>query len=69
MDNIEEEKKIYTFLDVYKIDNYFLKLSITNINISQYIDTILNLLLTLNPTAYDYNRRVYIHTKQDYKKN
>ena len=23
MDNIEEEKKIYTFLDVYKIDNYF----------------------------------------------
>ena len=46
MDNIEEEKKIYTFLDVYKIDNYFLKLSITNVNISQYIDTILNLLLT-----------------------
>ena len=64
MDNIEEEKKIYTFLDVYKIDNYFLKLSITNINISQYIDTILNLLLTLNPTAYDYNRRLYIHTNR-----
>jgi hypothetical protein len=64
MDNIEEEKKIYTFLDVYKIDNYFLKLSITNVNISQYIDTILNLLLTLNPTAYDYNRRLYIHTNR-----
>ena len=64
MDNIQEEKKIYTFLDVYKIDNYFLKLSITNINISQYIDTILNLLLTLNPTAYDYNRRLYIHTNR-----
>src|SRR5574344_1372225 len=64
MDNIEEEKKIYTFLNAYKTDNYFLKLSIININISQYIDTILNLLLTLNPTAYDYNRRLYIHTNR-----
>lgn len=69
MDSIqEEERKIHTFLDAYRIDNYILKLSTTNINIERYIDTILNMLHTMNPTAYDYNRRLYIHLNRTTKK-
>ncbi|MFY9080741.1 DUF115 domain-containing protein, partial [Aliarcobacter butzleri] len=69
MDSVQdEEKKIYTYLDAYRIDNYLLKLSITNVNISSYIDTILNLLHTMNPMAYDYNRRIYIHTNRTTKR-
>jgi hypothetical protein len=69
MDNIEdEEKKIYKFLNSYRIDNYFLKISTTNININRYIDIVLNMLSILNPTAYDYNRRLYVHVNRTTKK-
>src|SRR5574344_593029 len=69
MDNIEdEEKNIYKFLNSYRIDNYFLKISTTNININRYIDVVLNMLSILNPTAYDYNRRLYVHVNRTTKK-
>ncbi len=69
MDNIEdEEKNIYKFLNSYRIDNYFLKISTTNININRYIDIVLNMLSILNPTAYDYNRRLYVHVNRTTKK-
>ncbi|RXJ95487.1 hypothetical protein CRU94_07085 [Arcobacter sp. AHV-9/2010] len=67
-DVLIEEGKVYDFLNIYRTDNYLLKLSITNININRYIDTILNMLNTMNPTAYDYNRRVYIHTNRTTKR-
>ncbi|WP_066165530.1 motility associated factor glycosyltransferase family protein [Aliarcobacter cryaerophilus] len=64
----KEEKKIYNYLSFYNIDNYLLKLSITNINIDKYIDIILNLLSTMSPTAYDYNRYIYVHTNRTTRK-
>ncbi len=67
-DVLIEERKVYDFLNIYRTDNYLLKLSTTNININRYIDTILNMLNTMNPTAYDYNRRVYIHTNRTTKR-
>ncbi|MCT7537890.1 motility associated factor glycosyltransferase family protein [Aliarcobacter butzleri] len=68
MDNVQdEERKIYKYLDFHRIDNYLLKLSTTNINIDRYIDTILNMLQTMNPTSYDYNRRMYVHMNRTTK--
>lgn len=67
-DVLIEERKVYDFLNIYRTDNYLLKLSTTNININRYIDTILNMLSTMHPTAYDYNRRVYIHTNRTTKR-
>ena len=64
----KEEKKIYNYLSFYNIDNYLLKLSITNINIDKYIDIILNLLSIMSPTAYDYNRYIYVHTNRTTRK-
>ncbi|MFV7790732.1 6-hydroxymethylpterin diphosphokinase MptE-like protein [Aliarcobacter lanthieri] len=64
----DEEKKIYSYLNFYSIDNYLLKLSTTNININKYIDSILNILSILSPTAYDYNRYIYIYTNRTTKK-
>ena len=55
------EKKIMRFLNIGNLENYILKFSTTNINISEYIDTILKTLATLDPTTYDYNRRMYVH--------
>ncbi len=60
----DEEKKIYSYLNAYRLDNYFIKISTTNINIDRYIDTILNMKTLLSPVAYDYNRRIYIHTNR-----
>ncbi|MCT7577793.1 motility associated factor glycosyltransferase family protein [Aliarcobacter butzleri] len=68
MDNVQdEERKIYKYLDFHRIDNYLLKLSTTNINIDRYIDTILNMIQTMNPTSYDYNRRMYVHINRTTK--
>ena len=55
------EKKIMRFLNIGNLENYILKFSTTNINVGEYIDTILKTLTTLDPTTYDYNRRMYVH--------
>ena len=55
------EKKILSFLNKGTFENYILKLSTTNINVTEYIDSILKILYTLDPSTYDYNRRMYIH--------
>lgn len=60
----EEENKIFRFLNISRTDNYFLKLSSTNINIGAYVDTVLSMLSSLNPTSYDYNRRLYMHVNR-----
>lgn len=61
MDNqVNESNKIVNFLNTNVFDNYLIKFSTTNINIDGFVDNILNLLLTLNPTIYDYNRNLYI---------
>ena len=60
MDNKEKtQTKIMSFLKLNYVENYLLKLSITNINIEEYIDSILNAMLILKPIAYDYNRMLY----------
>ncbi len=62
MDNvIETETKISKFLKKSYLENYLIKFSTTKINIEEYIDNILNALHLLNPVAYDYNRRLYVH--------
>lgn len=59
-DTNDLEKKIMRFLNIGNLENYILKFSTTNINVGEYIDTILRTLTTLDPTSYDYNRRLYI---------
>ena len=60
MDNLRnEEFKIYRFLNICNLENYLLKLSVTNINIDKYVDNLLSILHTLNATGYDYNRKLY----------
>ena len=62
MDDTQKlEQKVIKFLNIGSLENYILKFSTTNINISEYIDTILKTLATLDPTTYDYNRRMYVH--------
>ncbi|RBQ30146.1 motility associated factor glycosyltransferase family protein [Aliarcobacter vitoriensis] len=62
MDDVEKlEQKILKFLNIGNLENYILKFSTTNINVAEYIDTILRTLATLDPTTYDYNRRMYVH--------
>jgi len=58
------EKKILSFLNKGSFENYILKLSTTNINVSEYVDSILKMLYTLDPSTYDYNRRMYIHVNR-----
>lgn len=60
-DTNDLEKKIMRFLNIGNLENYILKFSTTNINVGEYIDTILKTLTTLDPTTYDYNRRMYVH--------
>lgn len=61
------EKKIMRFLNIGNLENYILKFSTTNINVGEYIDTILKTLTTLDPTTYDYNRRMYVHLNRSTK--
>lgn len=61
------EKKIMRFLNIGNLENYILKFSTTNINVGEYIDTILKTLATLDPTTYDYNRRMYVHLNRSTK--
>ncbi|MFY9084667.1 6-hydroxymethylpterin diphosphokinase MptE-like protein [Aliarcobacter cryaerophilus] len=61
------EKKIMKFLNIGNLENYILKFSTTNINVGEYIDTILKTLATLDPTTYDYNRRMYVHLNRSTK--
>ncbi|MDX4067230.1 DUF115 domain-containing protein [Aliarcobacter skirrowii] len=58
------EKKILSFLNKGSFENYILKLSTTNINVTEYVDSILKMLYTLDPSTYDYNRRMYIHVNR-----
>ena len=58
-DSKTQNESIFDFLCVEKIYNYLIKISSTNVNISSYIDMILTNLSLLEPTAYDYNRRLY----------
>ena len=69
MDNkIEEEAKIRKFISILNIfDNYLLKFSTTNINISSYIDSIIMTLLNSNPTNYHYSRQLYCLINRDTK--
>lgn len=55
----DEEKKLFDFLNINKLENYLLKFSTTNINIDEYVDNILTILHTINPVGYDYNRKLY----------
>ena len=60
----DEEKKIFDFLKYNRLENYIIKLSTTNINIDKYVDNVLNILNTLNPVGYDYNRYLYTHVNR-----
>ena len=65
MDNpLEEERKILKFITTEGLDNYLLKISSTGINIDEYIDNILSILYLEQPTAYDYNRILYVYTNR-----
>ena len=59
-----EEKKIFDFFNYNRLENYIIKLSTTNINIDKYVDNVLNILNTLNPVGYDYNRYLYTHVNR-----
>ena len=52
---------------MFQNQNYLIKFSTTNININSYIDSILTNLKTLEPTSYDYNRRLYSHLNRTTK--
>ena len=68
MDNVlEEESKISSFLNFENLENYLIKFSSTGINIDEYIDTILSILQSARPTAYDYTRMLYIHVNRTTK--
>ncbi|WP_198305842.1 6-hydroxymethylpterin diphosphokinase MptE-like protein [Arcobacter vandammei] len=68
MDNtLDEEKRIETFLNISKFDNYMLKFSTTSINVEQYIDKILSIKQGLSSLLYDYNRRNYIFINRSTK--
>ncbi|MFA6740695.1 MAG: 6-hydroxymethylpterin diphosphokinase MptE-like protein [Arcobacteraceae bacterium] len=60
----DEERKIFDFLKYNRLENYIIKLSTTNINIDKYVDNVLNVLNTLNPVGYDYNRYLYTHVNR-----
>lgn len=62
--NSEEENKILRFLNIQNLDNYILKFSSTGINIDRYIDKILSLNESNRPTAYDYNRVLYVYANR-----
>lgn len=59
--DIEEEKKIFDFLNINPLENYLIKLSTTGINIDRYVDKLLSILVSIKPTSYDYNRLLYTH--------
>lgn len=61
------EQKVIKFLNIGSLENYILKFSTTNINVGEYIDTILKTLAILDPTTYDYNRRMYVHLNRSTK--
>ncbi|MGJ0314355.1 motility associated factor glycosyltransferase family protein [Aliarcobacter cryaerophilus] len=65
MDSVlETEKKINQFLNISYLENYLIKFSTTSINIQEYVDNVLNGLHLLSPSAYTYNRRLYVHTNR-----
>lgn len=66
-DYIKESNKIVKFLSFSLFDNYLIKLSSSKINIKTYIDTILSTISSLNPEAYDYNRRLYMYVNRSTK--
>lgn len=66
-DYVEESNNIVKFLTTSLFDNYLLKLSSSGINIESYIDTILSTISSLNPEAYDYNRRLYMYINRSTK--
>ena len=55
-----EEYKINKFLNSNYLNNYLIKVSTTEINISRYLDLILSSLVSQQPTIYDYNRKLYV---------
>ncbi|MDY3203744.1 MAG: DUF115 domain-containing protein [Arcobacter sp.] len=62
MDNdLDEEKKIDLFLNIYSYDNYLLKFSTSGINIDNYVSKILGIIASNKPTIYEHNRKLYIH--------
>lgn len=68
MDNIsEEEKKISQFLNIDNLQNHFIKLSSTGINIDNYIDSLLSILYSSRTIAYDYIRMLYVHVNRTTK--
>ena len=68
MDSVlETEKKINQFLNISYLENYLIKFSTTSINIQEYVDNVLNGLHLLSPSAYTYNRRLYVHTNRTTK--
>lgn len=66
-DYIQESNKITRFLSTSLFDNYLLKFSSSKINIETYIDIILSTISSLNPEAYDYNRRLYMFVNRGTK--
>ena len=65
--NAEEEIRITKFINIGYLENYLLKFSTTNINISKYVDSLLASLLLETPSQYDYNRQLYCHINRTTK--
>jgi hypothetical protein len=55
------EKKIDKFLNIDYFDNNIIKFSTTNINISNYVDTLLSQIIMLDPGIYNYCRYLYVY--------
>lgn len=58
-DSYTFEKKIVNFLQVNPFDNYLIKLSTTDFNIKEYLDSTLSAVLNTKPSSFDYNRILY----------
>ena len=68
MDNERHEKeKINKFLNANCLENYLIKFSTTEINITNYIDNILASLLNMSASVFDYNRNLYIYVNRTTK--
>lgn len=55
------EEKIDKFLNIDYFDNNIIKFSTTNINISNYVDTLLSQIIMLDPGIYSYSRYLYVY--------
>lgn len=64
---LKELEEIKKFVDIGYLDNNILKFSTTNVNIEDYVDSILSYLVSNKPTMYDYNRYLYIKVNRTTK--